>query len=491
MSYRVETALSKRAGCQSTECKASGIKIDKDELRLGIWVEYGDRGGWAWRHWGCVTGKVLQGLRNLVADPDAEEGYRWDMLDGYDSGDKNSLDKNPHLQEKIRRCITQGFIDPEDFKGDPEMNVLGTAGLRTKESKKKTRDEQKEKAQNEEIEALKAQIASLKSGKSSEDNSDIEAKLAAAQADLDKHLAKATPGGKKRVKDESDAEEGSPVKKKRATKKKVKAEEEGDDDEDENVKPAPKSRAKKVKKEDDDGEDNMEDIKPAPAMKSRAKKAVKKKEDSDDDVAGEAKPAPPKKSRAKKAVKKEEDVEMTGTAEDSVKNEEDNDSASKPAPKKRAPPNKKAKKAEIDEDAEPAVKNEDGEDSVKPAPKKRAPRGKKGVKKEQVEGTVGIDDDEPKAKPAAKKGRKKAVKGESVDIKDEPAAESSNPGISEGSSVLSEPQDQLKGVKDEPMESIGVAPDTEDVSAAAAEAKDLVVPTHKRRTRSRTASNKV
>lgn len=39
------------------------------------------------------------------------------MLDGFESGDKNSLDKKPQLQEKVRRCITQGFIDPEDYNG--------------------------------------------------------------------------------------------------------------------------------------------------------------------------------------------------------------------------------------------------------------------------------------------------------------------------------------------------------------------------------------
>lgn len=34
--FFAETALSKRAGCQATECKKNGVKIDKDDLRLGI-----------------------------------------------------------------------------------------------------------------------------------------------------------------------------------------------------------------------------------------------------------------------------------------------------------------------------------------------------------------------------------------------------------------------------------------------------------------------
>jgi len=38
-------------------------------------------------------------------------------LDGFDGDEKNSLDKHPDLQEKVKRVITQGFIDPEDWNG--------------------------------------------------------------------------------------------------------------------------------------------------------------------------------------------------------------------------------------------------------------------------------------------------------------------------------------------------------------------------------------
>ncbi|KAG4443504.1 hypothetical protein IFR05_000977 [Cadophora sp. M221] len=535
MSYRVETALSKRAGCQSTECKANGIKIEKDDLRLGIWIDYGERAGWVWRHWGCVSGKVLQGLRTLVEDPDTPGSYRWDMLDGFESGDKNSLDKNPALQEKVRRCITQGFIDHEDFNGDPEMNVLGAVGLRTKESKQKMRDEKKESARNEEIDDLKTQIAALTAEKAAGGNSnDLDARIAYAQATLDKRMSAGTPATKKRVKNEADAEEGTPAKKKRATKKKA------EDDEDEDVKPAkpaPKLRAKKVKKEDDDSDDNAEDTKPAPAKKSRAKKAVKKEEEDEDKDAQESKPTPAKKARAKKAVKKgeeeegedaketkpakrarakkavkkeeeeegedvketkpakrarakkaikkEEDTEMSGTIDDhiGVKAEEDVESAAKPAPQKRATAKKKAVavKAEIGEE-DSVVKNEEDEDSVKPAPKKRAPRGKKVMKAEEAADRTGIDDAESKPKPVAKKGRKKAVKEENFEeegINDEPVTESSNPGITERSSVLSDLPDLPEGMKDS-MEPVAMD-----------ESNKLVVPAKNRHTCSRTVSNKV
>lgn len=47
----IETASSGRAICKATECKSNGIKIEKDDLRLGSWVTYEDRGSWAWKHW--------------------------------------------------------------------------------------------------------------------------------------------------------------------------------------------------------------------------------------------------------------------------------------------------------------------------------------------------------------------------------------------------------------------------------------------------------
>jgi len=66
---------------------------------------------------GCVTGKILQNIQNNIEDPNKPGTYRWDYLDGYEGDDKNSLERHPDLQEKVRRVITQGFIDPEDFNG--------------------------------------------------------------------------------------------------------------------------------------------------------------------------------------------------------------------------------------------------------------------------------------------------------------------------------------------------------------------------------------
>jgi len=66
---------------------------------------------------GCVSGKQIQNLRDILEDPAKPGIYRWDYLDGYEGEDKNSLDKHPDLQEKVRRVIEQGHIDPEDWNG--------------------------------------------------------------------------------------------------------------------------------------------------------------------------------------------------------------------------------------------------------------------------------------------------------------------------------------------------------------------------------------
>ncbi|TVY90003.1 hypothetical protein LAWI1_G005092 [Lachnellula willkommii] len=310
-------------------------------------------------------------MREKLEDPESPGTYRWDYMDGYDSGEKNSLDRFPDLQEKVRRVITQGFIDPEDFNGDPEMNVLGEKGLRTPASKAKARADKKKKEEEEADES----------------------------PDAEKAPKKTAP--KKRAKggDESDAEE-KPAKKKRTTKAKK------EEDSDEEAKPAKKSRAKKVKKEEDSDEeakpiksrakeakkedDSDEEVKPV--KKSRAKN-VKKEEDEEargDELAMSAPPA--KKPRAKK-VKKEEDVDI-------VKNEDDSDTPAVPAPKKRASRGKKAvQEEEVDEQIGEAV------EPVKPkAPAKKG--RKQAVKDEPSEDVVmnGAESpavDLPSAAPAA------------------------------------------------------------------------------------------
>ncbi|KAI6712982.1 hypothetical protein JHW43_004451, partial [Diplocarpon mali] len=302
------TASTARAGCNSTECKAAGIKIDKDDLRLGVWVPFEDRGSWKWRHWGCVTGKVIEGIRNLILDPANPGTYRWDMLDGYDSEgiEKNSLERKPELQEKVRRCITQGLIDEYDFNGLGEGTAAGKKRAKVEVDRDEATPVKKKRA--------------IKEKADSENGEDIKPAKPASKTRL-KEVKKEEYGEVS----EATIEDSKPVpSKKSRAKKAIKKEEEIDEMTAEaNPAPARKSRAKGVKKEEQDAEmsgtagddqfhKNEEDFNvpvPVIAPKKRAlggKKAVKAEPADEDAVANdsypeEAKPAP--KKRSKKAVK--------------------------------------------------------------------------------------------------------------------------------------------------------------------------------------------
>lgn len=78
---------------------------------------------------GCVTGKQLQHVRENLEVPGQPGTYDFDRLDGFDSpGEKNSLNNHPDLQEKVRRVIIQGFIDPEDFNGVSALSFEQSRG---------------------------------------------------------------------------------------------------------------------------------------------------------------------------------------------------------------------------------------------------------------------------------------------------------------------------------------------------------------------------
>ncbi|KAM3066546.1 hypothetical protein ACMFMG_002261 [Clarireedia jacksonii] len=376
MSYRVERAVTGRATCNNKECKDAGVKIEKDELRLGTWVEVRDYASWHWRHWGCVTGKQLENLR-LYLEGDDNHGsgeYRWDFLDGYDDSGKGGLDGHPDLQEKVRRVVEQGFIDPEDWKGDPEMNRLGEKGTRTAESKRQLQaDKSAEMGSNEELQA------SLEEAKEERDQFALEGKqnTMAARA-CDKKIVAYEKELKKRLKQADRERNVADKQEEKETKKRGRAKKEEDIDEDEEVKPAKKKRATKAKKEESEDEEEV-----IPAKTSRGRKTAVKKEESEN----EEEVIPAKTSRDRKtAVKKEEpeEVKVKPAAKSRAK---------KPAVKKEESPNMMVDELQAEE-----------EEEIKPVKKSR---GKKGaVKKEEEE-----DDNEvlTKAPPARRGGKKKAV----------------------------------------------------------------------------------
>ncbi|BDD62531.1 hypothetical protein MAP00_007499 [Monascus purpureus] len=144
--YRLEEASTGRAGCQNKECKDQKIKILKGELRLGSWVDTERFQSFFWRHWGCVTPKIIASLNETIEESSgSEEDKDYTVLDGYD-------ELSAENQEKVRQALEQGHVDDSDWKGDIEMNRPGKTGFRTRTPKKKNagaeeEDEEEEKPQ--------------------------------------------------------------------------------------------------------------------------------------------------------------------------------------------------------------------------------------------------------------------------------------------------------------------------------------------------------
>ena len=80
---QLEVSPNRRAGCKVTACKDEDIKIQKGEIRMGVWVTYEERGSWAWRHWGCVSGQQIENMQRKIGK-DKNGEYNWDALDGWE-----------------------------------------------------------------------------------------------------------------------------------------------------------------------------------------------------------------------------------------------------------------------------------------------------------------------------------------------------------------------------------------------------------------------
>ncbi|KAI9885933.1 MAG: serine/threonine protein kinase psk1 [Watsoniomyces obsoletus] len=259
--YRIEISPNNRAGCKNKECKDANIKIMKGELRFGTLVEINQHQSWTYKHWGCITPRVIANLKEVIED-------NVDLFDGYDELPEPE-------QEKMRRALEQGHVDDDDWKGDLELNRPGMNGFRKRTPKKKA-------------------------------------------ANPDEEMPDATQDG---TEPESPTKKPAPKKRGRA----VKAKAEPKTEEDNGIKnevdhseaePAPKKRGRAAKKpkmeEEDDEEDEKvfdfkstpdeEDVKPAVAIKNEKKtRGRPKKVEAESDVA-EKKTRP---ARARKVVKAE------------------------------------------------------------------------------------------------------------------------------------------------------------------------------------------
>ncbi|KAI9693572.1 MAG: hypothetical protein M1820_009138 [Bogoriella megaspora] len=278
--YRFEQAKTGRATCSTAEHKKAGIKIDKGDLRMGVWVKFMETGSWKWRHWGCVTPEVIGNIKNSI-DGDYE------LLDG--------LDELPEdMQDKIKRALQQGHVDDDDWLGDIEKNVPGAKGFRNPTPKKKGKKDAE--ADDEASDAPESPIKSKKKrGKPAEDEEDEDEEAPPAK--------KSKGRGKKAETATTKTAEAANTKKPRGRAKKADTD---DQDDDVAQKPAraKKPRGKKVQATeaipDVDGAGDSaeeEEAEPAPkAKRGRAKAPAKgKKADADEPEAA------PKAKRGRKA----------------------------------------------------------------------------------------------------------------------------------------------------------------------------------------------
>ncbi|KAJ6543918.1 hypothetical protein B0H19DRAFT_957004 [Mycena capillaripes] len=96
--YRLEYAVSRRAKCKGGK-PCAGTPIDKGELRFGSLVDVMGKTSFAWRHWGCVTPKVLSNVKKV--HDEAEE------IDGFN--DLNDAD-----QARVNKAWEDGHVAAED-----------------------------------------------------------------------------------------------------------------------------------------------------------------------------------------------------------------------------------------------------------------------------------------------------------------------------------------------------------------------------------------
>ncbi|KAH8827308.1 hypothetical protein DL96DRAFT_1606239 [Flagelloscypha sp. PMI_526] len=97
MPYRVEYASSARAGCKGPMVCT---KIGKGELRVGTLVEINGKSSFAWRHWGCVTEKILSNMKDGIGEAKEFDGYE----------ELKEVD-----QQKIEKAFEVGHVADEDI----------------------------------------------------------------------------------------------------------------------------------------------------------------------------------------------------------------------------------------------------------------------------------------------------------------------------------------------------------------------------------------
>ncbi|KAM0280629.1 hypothetical protein ACHAQH_003936 [Verticillium albo-atrum] len=345
--YRIEVSTNNRAGCQDSVCKATASKCLKGQLRFGTWTEIKEHGSFRWKHWGCVSGKQIEGLRDTCSRDGG--AFEFDAIDGYDE-----MADYPDLQAKIREAVEQGHIAPEDFNGDPEYNKLGQRAIRGRAAVNKAKAEENGDAPKDGETAGDAEKPPAKGKKRSRKAAAADEEPEALEDTKPKKRIKIVPAP---VKDEeSEEEKPKPKVRGKAAKAVVKAEE----SEEEKPKPMPKAKAKiaraAVKKEESEAETEEAPVAEPKAKRGKAAAAVKAEDEEE----------PKSKRGGKRAAAKKAIVEESEAEDD----EEEEEPAPRPKAKKAAAAKggKRAKAAAADEIEAPAA-----------APKRRSRRSAGGA----------------------------------------------------------------------------------------------------------------
>ncbi|KAI0765256.1 poly polymerase and DNA-ligase Zn-finger region-domain-containing protein [Fomes fomentarius] len=122
--YRLEYASSGRAKCTGPKpCK--GTPIGKGELRFGSLIDFQGKTSFQWRHWGCVTTRIINNMKNNFNEADE--------LDGFD-------DLNDEDQKRVEKAWEDGRVAPEDV---PETAKKGDGEEEDEEDKPKKRGKKK------------------------------------------------------------------------------------------------------------------------------------------------------------------------------------------------------------------------------------------------------------------------------------------------------------------------------------------------------------
>ncbi|EPY51768.1 hypothetical protein SPOG_00193 [Schizosaccharomyces cryophilus OY26] len=98
--YRVEIASNSRSKCKGSLCGRS--KIPAGAVRFGTFVDSGRFQSWAWKHWGCVTPRMLKNVKNRLGEDDLRN-----TLDGITALPDEWIDK-------IIRAVQEGHVAAED-----------------------------------------------------------------------------------------------------------------------------------------------------------------------------------------------------------------------------------------------------------------------------------------------------------------------------------------------------------------------------------------